>query len=321
MQRGGPVVTGPGSVVVLGSSGFVGSAVAQQLRARGATVVEVRAPRLCPIHPDRVTDALSSLAGDIADFALQLEGVDAVVNAAGHAEATSADVASLTAVNALLPGFIGMACVIAEVSRFVHVSSAAVQGRAPTLDSSPEVAPLSPYARSKALGERLVRRTNPEAVVYRPPGVHGGSRRVSQMMARLARSSLSSVARPGSSPSPQALLKNVADAIAFLTLIEVQPPPIVAHPSEGLTTASLLEFLGGHAPREIPRPLARATVALLTAVGRKVSYVGANARRVEMLWLGQPQATSWLSEVGWEPPLGQDAWKALGRELADASQA
>lgn len=138
-------------------------------------------------------------------------------------------------------------------------------------------------------------------------------------MARLARSPLSSVARPGSSPSPQALLDNVADAIAFLATTGMQPPPIVAHPSEGLTAANLLELLGGRVPREIPRPLARGAVALLTMVGRAVPYVGANARRVEMLWFGQSQATSWLSEAGWEPPLGHDAWLALGRRLADAA--
>lgn len=262
---------------------------------------------------------MASLTDDIAELARQLEGVDAVVNAAGLAEATSADVGSLTAANALLPGIIGMACGVAGVPRLVHVSSAAVQGRAETLDASSDVEPLTPYARSKTLGEHLVRLANSGAVVYRPPGVHGRSRRVSQSMARLARSPLASVARPGSSPSPQALLRNVADAVAFLATTARQPPPIVAHPSEGLTTASLLELLGGRAPREIPRPLASGTVALLAAVGRAIPYVAANARRVEMLWFGQAQAASWLSEAGWEPPLGLEAWKALGRELADAS--
>ena len=309
-------MTPPRTVVVIGASGFVGSAVVRALEARGTTVTALHAPRLRPIHPDRAAEGLRSLTGEIAAFARDLEGADAVVNAAGIADSTSADGASLTAANALLPGYIGAACAIAEVPRFVQVSSAAVQGRAPVLDSSPVVAPLSPYARSKALGESLARGASQGTVVYRPPGVHGASRRVSQAIARLARSPLSCVARPGTSPTPQALLPNVADAIAFLATTEIQPPSTVAHPSEGLTTVSLLHLLGGRVPREIPRPLAKGVVALLTAAGRAVPYLGANARRLEVLWLGQPQADSWLSSAGWAPPLGQDAWQALGRELA-----
>jgi len=108
----------------------------------------------------------------------------------------------------------------------------------------------------------------------------------------------------------------VADAVAFLATTEAQPPAIVAHPSEGLTTASVLTFLGGRRPLEIPRTLAKAAVAVLTACGKVLPQVAANARRVEMLWFGQPQASSWLTEAGWSPPAGHDAWRELGRLLA-----
>ena len=139
------------------------------------------------------------------------------------------------------------------------------------------------------------------------------------MTARIARSPISSVARPGSSPSPQTLLKNVADAIAFLATTEAQPPAIVAHPSEGLTTASVLTFLGYRQPLVIPRALAKMLVAVLTAGGKLMPPVAANARRVEMLWFGQSQAPSWLTEAGWSPPAGHDAWKELGRMMAENS--
>ena len=225
----------------------------------------------------------------------------------------------MTAANGIVPGYLAMAAARAHIPRFVQVSSAAVQGRSSVLDSSPLVAPFSPYSRSKALGELLAGEAHDGAVAYRPPGVHGPDRRVTQLMARIARSPISSVARPGSSPSPQTLLKNVADAIAFLATTEAQPPAIVAHPSEGLTTASVLTHLGGREPREIPRALAKTIVAVLTACGKVLPQVAANARRVEMLWFGQSQTPSWLTEAGWSPPAGHEAWRELGLQLAVSS--
>jgi len=312
-------VTVPSRVVVFGATGFVGAAAVLALRARGAVVVPMTTPRLRPAGADQAEYVLQGLADDITEFARQLDRADCIVNAAGLAEAASGDEDSLIAANGIVPGYLAMAAAEADVPRFIQVSSAAVQGRSHVLDSSPTVAPFSPYSRSKALGELLAQKFHAGTVVYRPPGVHGPDRRVSQMTARVARSRLSSVARPGSSPSPQALLRNVADAIGFLVTIERQPPTIVAHPSEGLTTESVLTFLGGRRPREVPRPLARAVVATLTSGGRVMPYIAANARRLEMLWFGQPQAPSWLIEAGWSPPAGHDEWKELGRLLAEIS--
>ncbi|MGI8716429.1 MAG: NAD-dependent epimerase/dehydratase family protein [Lapillicoccus sp.] len=307
-------------VVVFGATGFVGTAVAQALRTRGAVVVPMSAPRLPPTRPERVEGALGKLTDDIAALAQRLAGADCLVNAAGAAEAASPDEDSLTAANAMLPGYLGMAATLGGVPRFVHVSSAAVQGRTRVLDSSASVTPFSPYSRSKALGEQLARRAHTGTVVYRPPGVHGADRRVSRVMARVARSPLASVARPGSSPTPQTLLANVGDAIAFLATTTAQPPAIVAHPSEGLTTAGLMVLLGGRPPREVPRALARVVVAILSASAQAVPQAAANARRLEMLWFGQSQAPSWLTQAGWSPPAGRAAWQELGRQLGSGSR-
>jgi hypothetical protein len=138
------------------------------------------------------------------------------------------------------------------------------------------------------------------------------------MTARIARSPISSVARPGSSPNPQTLLRNVADAIAFRAITAAQPPAIVAHPSEGLTTASMLAFLGGRQPIVIPRWLAKTVLLLLNASGKIVPQIAVTARRVEMLWFGQSQAPSWLTEAGWSPTAGQHEWRELGRVLAES---
>ena len=306
-------------VVVFGATGFVGTGVVRALRDRGVTVLPMTTPRLPPVRADRAEDFIQHFSDDIERLARHLRITDCVVNSAGVAEAASTDEGSLIAANGVVPGYLAMAAFMAGVPRFVQVSSAAVQGRTDVLDSSPNTAPFSPYSRSKALGALLSRKAHPGTVEYRPPGVHGVDRRVSQVTARIARSRISSVARPGSSPSPQALLKNVADAIAFLATSQVPPPAIVAHPSEGLTTASVLVLLGRRQPFEIPRALAKLVVAMGMACGRVVPPVAVNTRRIEMLWFGQSQAPSWLTDAGWRQPAGQDAWKELGRLLAERS--
>lgn len=311
----------PVRVVVVGATGFVGSAVVDALRSRGATVSVLTAPRLAPVAEADVRDALWGSGDHIAEVARALRDADVVVNAAGNPDASSGDESALMAPNALLPAVLASAVGAAGVSRFVHISSAVVQGNAPILDESETVRPFSSYSRSKAFGERLVAEVaTGSTIIYRPPSVHAQDRRVSRLMARLARSPLSSVARPGDAPSPQALLENVADAVAFLSVNQARPPRIVIHPSEGLTTAGVLALLGGREPIKVPRWLARLLVAMLALAGKAIPVLAANARRVELLWFGQGQAISWLTTSGWRPPAGHDAWRQLGQALAEESR-
>lgn len=306
-------------IAVVGASGFVGSSVAGALRDAGHDVVQLRAPRLQPVCEAEAREALDMHASIVSDVTEQIYGADAVVNAAGNPDASETDTGALIATNGVLPAVVGRAVHVATVPRYVHVSSAVVQGRRPCLDQTRGLDAFSAYSRSKVLGEELALEVAPEqTVVYRPPSVHAIDRRVTRMIGRIGSSPLATVAKPGSSPSPQALIANVASAVAYLATSEDQPPSIVAHPSEGITTAGLLTVLGGGPPREIPRPLAKAVVALLNAGGAVVPRMAANARRVELLWFGQCQASSWLTEAGWKPPSGTDAWQDLGRQLTAA---
>ncbi len=308
-------------VAVFGATGLVGQATVAALTARGAVVVPLTAPRLPPVNADRLRQELQECGSTVGHLAEQISGADAVVNAAGSPDASGTDEAALLAPNALLPAVMAMAVRQGRVQRLVHVSSAAVQGSRPVLDDSRDVSPFSAYSRSKALGEALVLEiADKEAVVYRPPGVHAQSRRVTQFTAKLARSPFSSVAHPGTAPTAQALLENVADAVAFLATCRDQPPQVVIHPSEGLTTASLLSLLGGRNPTVLPRPVARALVSALTVAGKVTPGLAANARRLEMLWFGQGQAPSWLTDAGWLAPVGLDAWGRLGQALAAESR-
>lgn len=303
-------------VSVIGASGFVGSAVIGALANRGYEAKQIHAPRLPRMLPDAVPAYLESNPAFVEHLVQQLQDCDAVVNAAGMATATATDLEELTAANAALAGGVGAACRRAGVGRLIHVSSAAVQGRRQVLDESDEVEPFSNYSLSKAIGERLVREhAGAIAVIYRPPSVQGVTRSQTRSIAWIASSPLASVARPGTSPSAQALIQNVGDAAAFLATTGEQPPSVVIHPWEGLTTSDVIELLGGRRPIVVPDRPARSFVRFLALSGRRLPALAANGRRLEMLWFGQRQADSWLTRAGWAAPAGRAAWVQLGHEI------
>lgn len=273
--------------------------------------MRLKAPRM---DSTRSTDGFGTALDELKRA---LSKCDSLINSAGVPAATGTDDQQLLAANGILPGVLAALCAEADV-RFIHVSSAAVQGRCKKLNADPSTSPFSPYSESKARGESEALRYS-RTCVYRPPGVHGPSRTVTKAIARLARSSASSVAGEGTDNTAQALIGNVADAIAHLATYDKTAPSIVSHPSEGLTTASFLMALGGRAPRSLPRPLARGAVSAAFAAGRLNDRFSGHARRLEMLWFGQQQAESWLSQSGWIAPHQQNAWHELGRTLAHDS--
>ncbi len=229
-------------VAVLGASGFIGNGVVEALRARGASVTAVPTPRLRSTAGSSASlaDELETEGARAALAVLRdaLHGCDAVVNAAGVARATSAWDAEMVGANALLPLVVARARPAG--SRLVHVSSVAVQGRGCVLDESPRQAPFSPYSASKALGEQVLAAC-PDVVVFRPTSVHGPRREVTRTLVRVLSSPGASVAGRGDGTTPQVLVQNVADAIAFVTLSTERPPRIVLQPSENLTVSRARE--------------------------------------------------------------------------------
>lgn len=297
-------------VAVVGGSGFVGSAVVRALRGCGADVVVVPAPRLdCAARSlpelQAELDGSPQVSAAVEALRTPLAGCDAVVNAAGVAQATTGAGDDLFGASALLPAVIARA--LEPTQRFVHVSSAAVQGRRPVLDESDEREPFSPYSASKALGEEALRASAPSAVVYRPTSVQGEGRAVTASLAKVLRSPIASVAS-GDHPTPQVLVDNVGDAAAFLALSDEQPPPVVLHPWEGLTTRELYRVFDGRRPVVLPSWFARLLVGVGHLVGRFSGAVAGVVRRVEMLWFGQAQSGSWL-EGRWQPPLSWESWR------------
>lgn len=297
-------------VAVLGSTGFVGSAVVAAVRARGVEVLPVPAPRLRTAA--RSVDQLEAEAAreDNAALAAALAEADVVINAAGLADATAGGEDDLFGANALLPLAVARALARREpAARFVHVSSASVQGRTPLLDESRTVAPFSPYSTAKALGEQVVV-GRPGVVVFRPTSVHGRQRPVTQRLVSVLGSRVASVAGAGTRPTPQVLVANTADAIAF-TALAADPPEIVLQPADGLTTAELVRVVGRREPRHVPDPVARGAVTVLTAAGDRLPRVTVTGRRLEMMWFGQDQVRGWLEDAGWTPVVGIEGWGQL----------
>lgn len=306
-------------IAVLGSTGFVGRAVVDALPDH--EVVPVRTPRLTTAA--RTSAELIAEATDhpaVAELASAFAGCDAVVNAAGNPDASSLDVDGLYGANALVPRIALAGAARAGVPRFVHVSSAVVQNDKPVLDESEDLRPFSPYSSAKVAGEQVLRDQPPAGVAvvrYRPPSVHAPGRRVTRMVSRIARSPMATVAGRGDRPTPQAQLPNVAAAIAFLATTEQTPPPVVVHPTEGVTTGGLMRDLsGGREPRHLPPPLARLVVRLATLVGRVHRPTAANARRIELMWFGQEQSSSWLDGAGFTPPVGHEGWSRMDEEAS-----
>ena len=308
---------------VLGSSGFVGSAVSDVVAARGDVVVAVAAPRLqtaARTLDDLLVDAAAR--SDVVDeLAAAVAGCDIVVNAAGAADPDSPGSDALFGANALLPPLVAMAAGRAGVRRFVHVSSQSVLGDVPTLTEDPIWRPFSPYSGSKALGEQaLVRDREPAcpSVVFRALSVQGATRGTTARLVALARGRMAAVAVDG--PTPLTLIENTADAVVFCGASDDDPPAIVLQQGDGLTTREALELLGARRVRRIPRVIARAGVGGLRAVGRLDKRFAGLARRAELLLFGQAYDARWMVSQGYVPVAGRDAWMILGQTVAAAGE-
>lgn len=286
-------------VAVFGSSGFVGSEIVRVLSDSGIEVSPVPAPRLRA--SSRTEEGLrAELSGPFAAeettrLSEVLAGTDAVINSAGLAEPGSGESDELFGANALLPGVIAAAAEKAGVSLLLQISSAAVHGSAKVLDPLDQPVPESPYGRSKLLGEELAKFTaeRTRVLIYRPTSVHGAGRAVTEKISRLARSRFSSVAAPGTDPTPQVLVEQVAEYVRRLVTNPPDTDEAIIHPWEGWTTSSFLEHMGdGKSPIRVPRSLARVALSVAKGLGKIHPGIGANARRLEMLWFGQEQIVS-----------------------------
>jgi dihydroflavonol-4-reductase len=141
-------------VLVTGASGFVGSAVARALLARGYAVRAL----VRPGSPRRNLHGLDLelVEGALGDAA-PLDGCDALVHVAADYRLWVPDPAAMMRTNVEGTRALMLAALEAGIRRIVHTSSVATLG-GPTEDAPARLADMvGPYKRSKFLAEEVVR--------------------------------------------------------------------------------------------------------------------------------------------------------------------
>mgnify|MGYP001602422172 CR=1 FL=1 len=166
------------SICLLGGTGFVGRAIADQATQRGIRV-RVLTRSLPRARDLTVLPTVELMAGDPHDERTlegAFEGMDAAVNLVGVLHETGRQ--TFTAVHAELPRKVAQACRASGIQHLVHVSALGASEKAP-----------SRYLRSKAAGEAAVRlATNAVPwTILRPSVIFGEDDRFLNLFATLAR--------------------------------------------------------------------------------------------------------------------------------------
>ena len=151
-------------ILLIGASGFIGSSVADRLRAAGHEIVGVvrrRGPAATGIEADRLVQ-LDIARTTADDWLAHLAGIDAVVNTAGVLQDSPTD--STHGVHAAGASALFEACERAGVRRVVHLSAIGVDRGG-----------VSEFSRSKLAGDEALMRRDLDWVILRPSVVLGRS--------------------------------------------------------------------------------------------------------------------------------------------------
>lgn len=157
----------PATAVIVGATGFIGSAVLSRLRAEGyRTVACLRSPGPMPLSAHEIAriDLATATEGE---WRRLLQGADLVVNCAGLLQDGPAG--STRDVHVEGPARLFAACEAAGVKRVIHFSAIGVDRETPT-----------DFSSSKRLGDEALIRSSLNWVILRPSVVvseaaYGGS--------------------------------------------------------------------------------------------------------------------------------------------------
>lgn len=296
------------TVGIFGSNGFVGSAVAESLRISQHDVSVL--PRILLPTGIRPETMVSDLARDEEEVLRlnvgllnALEGVDRIVNAAGLAAPADPDVEAQWRTNTLLPAVVDVLASAAGVQRLIHVSSAAVQADARSLDESDQRTALTAYARSKADAERyLEREARVPTIIYRATSVIGPGRAVVNSLKRFYRGRVAPVFGDGTAPMPLSALPNTAAAISHLAMANSEPG-VALQPWEGVTQKALATALRAAHTRLVRVPVPPGSRKVRSLADSFPAPVLAQVRRLDLLVFGQEQNSKYLSQIDFQPPV------------------
>jgi len=310
---------------VTGATGFVGSHLAEALRARGDEVA-------CLVRSSASDAALRAggcrcVRGGLEDegaLRLLVAGSEVVYHVAGAIAAPSPD--AFLRVNRDGTARVAAAARAAGVRRLVYVSSLAVTG--PTvpgqpLDETGPPRPVTPYGRSKLEGEVAVRAAGVPFTIVRPPIVYGPRDREVLRLFRLARTGLAPLLGGGAQELSLVHARDLADALAAAAASDATAGGTyhAGHPVP-VSQRELVQAIGSAAGRRVR------LIALPDAVVRAaLSMAGAAARLRGRPSLLDPAKAAELLAPAWtcsSAALERDtAWRArigLAEGLAETAR-
>jgi len=303
------------SILLTGSTGFLGAAIARRLAA------DVRYNLVTAVRREALHLASSFqpiIVGDLGantDWGRALSGVGVVIHTAARVHVMKDTVgdplSEFRRVN--VEGTLNLArqAAVSNVKRFIFISSIKVNGES-TIPGRPFVAddPCSPedyYGISKWESElgllQLVKENNMEVVIIRPPLVYGPGVKANFLrMMRLVNSGL---------PLPLGAIHNKRSLVALDNLVDLIAT-CIEHPAaanqtflagdgDDLSTTELLQRIGkslGKPARLIPMP-----VVLLIFMA---SLIGKRAVIQRVCGSLQVDISKARTLLGWEPPISVD---------------
>ncbi len=313
--------------LVTGATGFLGSHIAEQIARDGHAV------RVLVRH----TSDRSFLRGLECEEALgdvrqpetlpdAVEGVEAVVHAAGLVKARSAR--EFMSVNAEgTANLLSALNATDRLRRFVYISSLAAHGpsedgRPRPLDAPPE--PVTAYGRSKLRAEELVRSwagDGRSVAIIRPPVIYGPRDRELLPFFRLTRRRLAPLLGDGTNAISLVYVEDAARAAALAAAAADEAPSATYTLDDGqvYTWRDLLgavEQAVGRKALRIPSPVWAFTAAALASEtygrlrGKAVTFTREKVHEMQQrYWVCSHEEIS--RDLGWQPQVGLGEGAAL----------